>query len=106
MNLKLESGLTYFIDSNGKRVCTGSEMGRRNVLPADTQAPIKLRLAKLRWVDGDYDEQGAYWGHGPGLADVFCAWDEAGVRIYIRGRNRESAKQGVWKVLPKAKFFR
>lgn len=104
--LKLESGIDYFTDDNGKRICTGSQMGRPNVLPENTQALIKLRLTKLRWVDGDYDEKGAYWGHGVGDTDVFCAWNEDGVRVFTRGWHRESAKQGVWKVLPKATFFR
>ena len=81
-------------------------MGRSNVLPDNPQEPIKLRLTKLQWVDGDYDQWGAYWGHGNGDTDVYCAWNNAGVRIFVRGWHRESAKQGVWKVLPKAKFYR
>jgi hypothetical protein len=83
----------------------GADMGRPNRLPQDVNAPIKLRMERLKWVDQDYDENGAYWGHGTGDTNVYCAWNEAGVRIFTRGWHRESAKQGVWKVLPNAKFF-
>lgn len=40
----------------------GAQMGRRNELPDDVSAPIKLQMERLRWIDGDYDHGGAYWG--------------------------------------------
>ena len=81
-------------------------MGRANILPENINAPIKLRLERLNMVDGDYDQGGAYWGHSYGGSEMFCAWNDSGVRVFIRDWNREAAKQGVLKCLPKAKFYR
>jgi len=60
--LSLPDGATGFTSDTGEWVCTGSQMGRRNVLPDDRSEPCKLRLARLRLVDGGYDQWGAYWG--------------------------------------------
>jgi hypothetical protein len=105
--LKLPSGITYGYDSNNQRVCTGSQMGRRNELPADTNEPIKLRLEKLRLVDGDYDQWGAYWGGGHGSLPIYCAWNRLrGVTVFVRAQDRVAAKAHVLKLLPNATFAR
>lgn len=78
-------------------------MGRRNELPKDVTASIKLRMSRLQWVDGDYDKWGAYWGAG--TTDVYCAWNER-VKIFVRGMSRTEAKEKVQVILPNAKFFR
>lgn len=105
--LKLPSGLTYGYDSNEKRICTGSQMGRRNELPADANEPVKLRLERLRFVDGDYDQWGAYWGGGPDALPIYCAWGDASetqVRVFVRAQDRVAAKANVLKLLPNATF--
>lgn len=96
--LKLASGSSKY----------GAQMGRANKLPIDPNAPIKLRMERLRWVGGDYDQWGAYWGHGSG-SDVYCAWgedDEVQVRVFVRGHSRLAARRLVRQVLPAATFYR
>ena len=58
--LQLPRGTTGFWNDKNEWFCTGSQMGRRDVLPASTHP--KLRLERLRFVDGCYDRAGAYWG--------------------------------------------
>jgi hypothetical protein len=102
MKLNLPSGTTFCTDASGKRVCTGSQMGRRNELPDDRNAVCKLRLSRLPFVDGDYDRWGAYWGCP---ANVWCAWTD-GVLVFARADGRELAKSEILSVLPGAKFYR
>ena len=42
----------------------GAALGRRDVLDAPTDQPIRLTLRPIRFVDGDYDVNGTYWGGG------------------------------------------
>lgn len=87
----------------------GAQMGRPNILPSDTQVPIKLQMQRLRWVSGDYDQWGAYWGGGSGDY-VYCAFayhDLAmNVFVFVRAENREQAKLEVREILPNASFHR
>ena len=87
----------------------GAEIGRPNVLPfqymGTNALPIKLQMQKLRWVDGDYDQNGAYWGGGNGDS-IYCAWnDEAEAQVFVRAHSRIEAKELVWEHFPKARFF-
>lgn len=82
----------------------GAPMGRPDNLPDNRHAPVALHLERLRMVDGDYDEGGAYWG-GPGPAGaMYCAWNEDGVRVYVRATDLEQAKSKVKRTLPQATF--
>ena len=88
----------------------GAAMGRRNELPADPELPIKLRLEALRWVDGDYDQGGAYWGNSGGTS-IYCGWSAEGdgenrVRVFARATDREDAQEKIRELIPGAKFFR
>jgi hypothetical protein len=89
----------------------GADMGRVNSLPEDLTAPCKLHFTQLKWVDGDYDQGGAYWGRTKG-DHIFCAWGDVGdvsVRIFIRAFRREDAwygVDGVLSILPNAKTYR
>lgn len=58
----LPSGAAGFTNDSGQWVCTGSQMGRRNVLPEDCNLQCELRLIRLPFVDQRYDRWGAYWG--------------------------------------------
>lgn len=99
-----ENGLTYGYNSAGERVCTGSMMGRRSQLPDDTEAPVKLRMEKMRWYDGAYDKGGAYWGAG---TPVYCAYtDDWSAVVFVRGKDRDQAKQRVRDQLSHASFYR
>lgn len=105
MKLKLSNGHYYGEDSQGNRVCRGARMGRLDTLPEDPKAPVKLRLERLKWYDGDYDAGGAYWGGGSG-SDIYCAWTPEGTEVFVRAVNRHQAKTQVKAVLPGAIFYR
>ena len=62
----------------------GAPMGRRESV-GDLK---KCRCFRLRFVDGCYDEGGAYWGSP---ANVYCAENED-TRIFCRAGNRNAAK--------------
>ena len=116
--LKLESGTDFFIDDNGKRVCMGAKHGRPDNIPQPIRElpSVKLRMVKLQWVDGDYDQGGAYWGRGNGDTNVYCAYANlinpvSGnffpfLQIFVRAKSRKSAKSLVRSKLSNAKFFR
>lgn len=82
----------------------GADMGRPNLLPDDCNAAIKLHLERLKWVDGDYDAGGAYWGNGSGES-IYCGWAD-GVRVFVRAEDHDAAKAKVRAFLPAAKFYR
>jgi len=65
----------------------GAPMGRRSSLIAELSGRVHLR--QVRFVDGDYDKGGAYWGGGQPL---FCAWDDEGAVVYTRSDTRGGAK--------------
>lgn len=103
----LSNGATYGYDGEGKRVCTGSRMGRRNSIPHDT-GNAKLHLRKLRWVDGDYDAGGAYWGN-TGKDSLWRATGESEteqIEIFVRAVSRNQARTEVSKLVPQARFYR
>ena len=90
---------------NLSKACSerGADMGRPNRLPQDVNALIKLRMERLKWVDGDYDEKGAYWGNSSG-ASIYCAY-MSNVQIFVRAKSRKDAKSLVRDILPAATFF-
>ena len=108
----------------------GAQMGRHNKLPVDVNAPIKLYMQKLKMVDSDYDEFGAYWGCGWGVNHIYCAFlpimkqgitlkasnpadngvfefytGENSVEVFVRASDRESAKDSVRQFLINARFY-
>lgn len=110
--LKLESGTTFFTDDAGKRVCTGSQNGRPNIIPhglnQNGAEPVKLHLERLKWVDGDYDQGGAYWGRSN--TNVYIAWGKwtanmVFVQVFVRANSRKDAKILVRDHITLAKFF-
>lgn len=89
----------------------GAQMGRPNVLPENRNAKGKLRLVRLKWVDGDYDQGGAYWGRGPGREYIYHAvgdldGEEFTTRIFVRCASRTDAKSFVRLLLPNVTFYR
>lgn len=86
----------------------GADMGRSNEIPAGAEkTTLKLRMEKLRWVDGDYDQGGAYWGNGNG-SDIYCAWSDESderIRVFVRARSRDIAKGLVRLLLPQTRFY-
>lgn len=90
----------------------GAPMGRPNYLPPDRNAPVKIKLQRLKWCDYDYDEGGAYWGGGSGD----YVWRAVGydkdyiggnfVEVFVRATNAADAKAAVREYLPNAKLIR
>jgi hypothetical protein len=112
MRIKLEDGMSYGYGPSGERICRGAQMGRSYDLPDNPLACVKLRMERLRFVDGCYDTGGAYWGMP---ANLYCAWSDlpdgpiAGadrVRVFVRGDTRAAAKVAIWKSLPNATFYK
>lgn len=58
-----------------------------------TSSPLagKCYLQRLKWVDYDYDEGGAYWGYVSGTY-IFAAQDAFGNQAFYRAKSREDAK--------------
>lgn len=96
----------------------GAPLGRRDRRAADCAAPIKFYLVRLDFVDGDYDQGGAYWGRSPAhghvyravsAEDVLLAYDYPPnidqAELYVRGKTRTEAKNAVKETYPNAKFF-
>ena len=103
LRLKLPSGCSKY----------GAQMGRANVVPViHPQARIKLQMEKLKWIDWDYDQGGAYWGNIYGTF-IYCAWGYAyhaikeaePIFIFVRAKSRKHAKRLVREIIPSAKFY-
>jgi hypothetical protein len=86
----------------------GAPMGRHNLYPLDDRLPIKMRLVKVPFVDGDYDQGGAYWGGGNIPLWIAWGYDTYGnlVRVFVRGVDRPAAKLAVIEEINKAKFYK
>ena len=101
----------------------GADYGRPNLLPIDQNINVKMRMEKLKWVDFDYDQNGAYWGRRAGEY-IYCAWCVPTVdwphidnrkdviqrplplvQVFARAKNRKEAKSIVRELLPNARFF-
>ena len=83
----------------------GASMGRLTRLPQDVNAPIKLHMEKLNWIDLDYDKSGAYWGYTP-ETNMYCAWSEfEPVQVFVRASSRRDAKCLVRQLVTSARFF-
>ena len=86
----------------------GAPMGRQDSPADDKTAPIKFHLRRMRFVDGDYDTGGAYWGGGNGssIYQAYAENDEMVVIAYVRAPNRFVAKNLVTTQYPKARYYR
>src|SRR5581483_9116631 len=85
----------------------GSSMGRRDQREG---TPECLHLQRLRFVDGDYDTGGAYWGGGSKDGAIYCAFspedteNDVPIMVFVRARNREEAKEKVLERLHREGF--
>lgn len=71
--------------------------------------PYKFYLQRIRFVDGDYDPAGTYWGGGCGTQPLWGFMGEADevlVRGFVRAMSRVSAKARITDEYPNARFFR
>ena len=84
----------------------GAQMGRPNIV-LDKGAPYKLQMERLQWVDGDYDQWGAYWGNSGDY--IYCAHldnPNMPVQVFVRAHTRTEAKSKVRAILPHSRFYR
>lgn len=77
-------------------------MGRASHIPEEPDQ--KLRMERVRFVDGDYDQGGAYWGGGSFSEPLYCAWNEVAT-VWVRAKNRAIAKTEVRKSISGARFY-
>lgn len=78
----------------------GAPMGRRDSHPGN-EPEARVRVYRVRFVDGDYDRGGAYWGGGTPL---YCATDDMGFVRWIRASDRAAAKAIVREEFPEARL--
>lgn len=86
----------YKVDVSSRR---GAPMGRRSI-PIPDGSKVKLR--RMPFVDGCYDQGGAYWG---APANVWCCWGNSGVH-YLRAYSRSEAKAELIKLYNGLRFYR
>lgn len=53
----------------------GARMGRRSDISAALNGRC-VHVDRVKFVDGDYDKGGAYWGGGRDSDPVFCAYSD------------------------------
>ena len=78
-------------------------MGRSNTIPTNIKS-AKLYLEKLKWVDGDYDSGGCYWGGGMG-DNIYRAYGDD-IEIFVRAKSRKEAKEEVREDFEGVTFYR
>lgn len=73
----------------------GAQMGRRDRHANDRETQRLFIIARLPWVDGDYDAGGAYWGYVV-REHIFRAVSEDGeVELFVRAKHVDEAKYAV-----------
>jgi hypothetical protein len=97
-----ENGMSYGSGPNGERVCRGANMGRRCHIPDEPDQ--KLFMERIRFVDGTYDQGGAYWGISPEGKSLWCAYNDMAT-VWVRAKNRTEAKIEVRKFIKGARFY-
>ena len=84
--------MNQWLKANPRNMARGAPMG----CPSDDiDEGTLVHVEQLKWVDGDYDPSGTYWGYMPGLP-MFAIWaDVDGQRLcrYCRAKDREHAVQ-------------
>lgn len=76
----------------------GAPMGRRE---STEGADARARCFRLRFIDGCYDEGGAYWG---APANVYCATNDEGLLLFCRADSRKEAKGKFRERLPSLRW--
>lgn len=77
----------------------GAPMGRHG--HHQDYAGAKARCFRLRFVDGCYDDGGAYWGSP---ANVYAVKGE-GILLFTRAKSRAAAKAVFREKVPELKFI-
>lgn len=82
----------------------GAPMGRRDTHADDREKPRLFLLARLTWVDGDYDAGGAYWGSTHGTHVYRAVSEDGEAEMFVRAVSREEAEGYVREDYPNASF--
>jgi hypothetical protein len=85
----------------------GAPMGRPDIHPHFDRHHVcpHLELVRLRFVDGDYDEGGAYWGAPATVWRAYAELEDGElVDFYLRANNRAEAEAFAGRQYPKATF--
>jgi hypothetical protein len=83
------------------RVNTHDEWSKGN---AARSRSLTFAVDRLQWVDGDYDEGGAYWGHTEGEY-IFRLWSpghENAIELFIRAKALDTVKLKLRELYPLA----
>lgn len=77
-------------------------------MPENRNGEVTLPIERLKWVDGDYDQGGAYWGNSGGTSIYRARGDMEGedstVELFVRAASLADAKELILAKLPNAKF--
>lgn len=71
-----------------------------------------MSLRRLKFVDGDYDQGGAYWGSPANVYRAIsvnaCEFGDSlqTAEVFVRARSRSEAKLRVKTMIPFATFYR
>lgn len=80
----------------------GAPMGRSNTIVHNAGDP-NFEIERLTWVDGCYDQGGAYWGRTKERDHIYRFYcDQTENELFIRAESFEDAKAQVLKTFPKA----
>jgi len=69
----------------------GAPMGRSTYGTPEDCPDKSINLFKVNFIDGDYDDGGAYWGGGLGAGYLYCARYGNIYRNFTRANSREHA---------------
>lgn len=75
----------------------GAPMGRVSTI-ANPELPIEFEIHRLRWVDGDYDQGGAYWGGAEGRNHIYRACPinpDLEDEVFVRATSLDDAKRQI-----------
>lgn len=83
----------------------GASMGRSDSI-GDVNHPVVFEIERLQWVDGDYDQGGAYWGHTPGDYIYRAEGDGSDIieTMFVRAKSVTEAKDVVRERYPNSSF--
>lgn len=81
----------------------GAPMGRSSEC-SDRNFSGTFEVARLKWVDGAYDEGGAYWGAGDYIFRAEGESDAGAETMFVRAKDLVSAKAEILLTYPKAEF--
>ena len=71
----------------------GAPMGRPEIV---TTHWAIVKVFKVKMVDGDYDDGGAYWGGGPGTQPLYCCEghnEDGDIRLFTRADSLDEARE-------------